>query len=273
MGAKISSGSGPQADINVTPLVDIVLVLLIIFMVITPLLAKNIPIEVPEKTELDEPPDEIKEQIVLKLFADGHAELNRNPVTAEELPARLKSKLAGRADKVMFFEGEDDSVYGFAVQLMDISRGAGGRTIGIMTPGDTENDASALEDAAYAAAYGASGSATSGPRLGRIGAGTPTVLGKGDPAAISAVVMHYQSDLLACYEAAAAKGTALSGTVVTKVEVSGSGAVISASTQSSSLNSPSAEACIVARFKAMSFASGSAGTISFPLGFQPNTEQ
>ena len=75
------------------------------------------------------------------------------------------------------------------------------------------------------------------------------------------------------YEAAAAKGTALSGTVVTKVEVSGSGAVTSASTQSSSLNSPSAEACIVLRFKAMSFASGSAGTISFPLGFQPNTEQ
>ena len=125
MGAKIGDNKGPQADINVTPLVDIVLVLLIIFMVITPLLAKNIPVEVPQKTELDEPPAEIQEQVVLKLFADGHAELNRNPVSAEELEGRLRTKMAGRSQRVMFFEGEDDAVYGFAIKLMDIARGAG----------------------------------------------------------------------------------------------------------------------------------------------------
>ena len=244
MGAKIGDNKGPQADINVTPLVDIVLVLLIIFMVITPLLAKNIPVEVPQKTELDEPPAEIQEQVVLKLFADGHAELNRNPVSAEELEGRLRTKMAGRSQRVMFFEGEDDAVYGFAIKLMDIARGAGVATIGIMTPGDTENDASAL-----------------------------TVLGGGDPAAISAVVQRYQSDLLACYEMDAAKGSAISGTVITKVEISGNGAVISTSTQSSTLRSPGAEACIAARFKSMSFPSGAAGTISFPLGFEPNPDQ
>ncbi len=272
MGAKIGGSGGPQADINVTPLVDIVLVLLIIFMVITPLLAKNIPVEVPQKTELDEPPPEIQEQVVLKLFADGHVELNRKPVTAEELESRLRSKMAGRSERVMFFEGEDDAVYGFAVKLMDIARGAGVGTIGIMTPGDTENDASALSEDAYAAAYGGR-PASSGPRLGRIGAGTPTVLGTGDSAAISSVVQRYQSDLLACYESEAAKGAAISGTVVTKIEISGSGAVISASTQSSSLGSPSAEACIASRFKSMSFPSGAASTVSFPLGFEPNPEQ
>ncbi len=272
MGAKIGDNKGPQADINVTPLVDIVLVLLIIFMVITPLLAKNIPVEVPQKTELDEPPAEIQEQVVLKLFADGHAELNRNPVSAEELEGRLRTKMAGRSQRVMFFEGEDDAVYGFAIKLMDIARGAGVATIGIMTPGDTENDASALAADAYAAAYG-SKAAGSGPRLGRIGAGTPTILGGGDPAAISAVVQRYQSDLLACYEVDAAKGSAISGTVITKVEISGNGAVISASTQSSTLRSPGAEACIAARFKSMSFPSGAAGTISFPLGFEPNPDQ
>jgi len=272
MGAKIGGTRGAQADINVTPLVDIVLVLLIIFMVITPLLAKNIPVEVPEKTELDEPPAEIKEQIVLKLFADGHAELNRKPVTADELAGRLRTKLAGRSNRVMFFEGEDDAVYGFAVKLMDVARGAGVTTIGIMTPDESESDASALEGDAYTSAYG-SGGAASGPRLGRIGAGAPTILGDADPAAINSVVQRYHSDLLACYEVEAAKGAALSGTVVTKVEISGSGAVISSSTQSSTLGSPAAEACIASRFKAMSFPSGSAGTLSFPLGFQPNPEQ
>ena len=272
MGAKIGGSGGPQADINVTPLVDIVLVLLIIFMVITPLLAKNIPIEVPQKTELDEPPEEIQEQVVLKLFADGHAELNRTPVTPEELEGRLRTKMAGRSQRVMFFEGEDDAVYGFAVKLMDIARGAGVATIGIMTPGATENDASALGADAYAAAYGGK-QAGSGPRLGRIGAGAPTILGKADPAAVSAVVQRYQSDLLACYEIDAAKGSAISGPVGTKAEISGSGAGRSANTQSSTLGSPSAEACIAARFKSMSFASGSPGTISFPLGFEPNPEQ
>jgi len=273
MGAKIGGTGGPQADINVTPLVDIVLVLLIIFMVITPLLAKNIPVEVPEKTELDEPPPEIKEQIVLKLFADGHAELNRSPVGTMELEERLRAKFAGRSQRVMFFEGEDDAVYGMAVKLMDIARGAGASTIGIMTPGDTEDDASALAGDAYAAAYGSGGRGTSGPRLGRIGTGTPTVLGRADSQAIMAIVQRYQSDLLACYESEAAKGKALSGTVVTKVEISGSGAVLTASTQRSSLDSPAAEACISSRFKAMSFPAGQPGTVSFPLGFEPNPEQ
>ena len=272
MGVKIGGSGGPQADINVTPLVDIVLVLLIIFMVITPLLAKNIPVEVPQKTELDEPPPEIQEQIVLKLFADGHAELNRSPVTAENLEARLRTKLAGRPQRVMFFEGEDDAVYGSVVHLMDIARGAGVSTIGIMTPGDTENDASALSDDAHTAAYGGR-PAGSGPRLGRIGAGTPTILGGADPAAVTAVVQRYQSDLLACYEVDAARGLALSGTVITKVEISGSGAVISAATQSSTLRSPNTEACIAARFKSMSFPSGAGSVISFPLGFEPNPDQ
>jgi biopolymer transport protein ExbD len=125
---------GPHSEINVTPLVDIVLVLLIIFMVITPLLAKNIPIEVPQKAELAEPPDEIKDQVVLKLFADGHIELNKTAVTAEALGALIEETFKNRKEKVMFFEGEDDAVYGHAVTLMDVAKGAGVVTLGIMTP-------------------------------------------------------------------------------------------------------------------------------------------
>ena len=131
---------GPQSEINVTPLVDIVLVLLIIFMVITPLLAKNIPIEVPQKAELEEPPDEIKDQVVLKLFADGHIELNKQGVTAEALGPLIEETFSKRREKVMFFEGEDDAVYGNAVALMDMAKGAGVVTLGIMTPTRKQED-------------------------------------------------------------------------------------------------------------------------------------
>ncbi len=142
MASKLGS-KGPQADINVTPLVDIVLVLLIIFMVITPLLAKNIPIEVPQKAELEDPPDEIKDQVVMKLFADGHIEVNKETVALEDLPQLLTDLYDARAagDKVMFFEGEDDSLYGGAVALMDLAKGAGVETIGIMTPDEDEGGA------------------------------------------------------------------------------------------------------------------------------------
>ena len=136
MGAKIGGTGGPQADINVTPLVDIVLVLLIIFMVITPLLAKNLPIEVPQKAELEEPPDEIKDQVVLKLFTDGHIEVNKETVELANVEDVLRDTFDGKADKVMFFEGEDEAPYGNAVHLMDLAKGAGVTTIGIMTPPD-----------------------------------------------------------------------------------------------------------------------------------------
>ena len=229
----------------------------------------NIPVEVPQKTELDEPPPEIQEQVVLKLFADGHAELNRRTVTPEQLEEKLRSKMAGRSERVMFFEGEDTAVYGYAVKLMDIAKGAGVTTIGIMTPGDTENDASALQGDAYAAAYsGRDGQG--GPRLGRIGAGQPTVIGGADPASLAAVVQRYFSDLLACYEQEAAAGRVISGTVTTKVEINGSGTVVSASTQASSMGNPVVEGCIAQRFRAMSFPAGQASTVSFPIGFQPN---
>lgn len=129
-------GKGVQADINVTPLVDIVLVLLIIFMVITPMLTKQLPIEVPQKAELDEPPDVVKDQLFIRLFADGHIELNQKEVTLEGLEENLTAKLSGRSskDRVVFFDGEDDVAYGNAVIVMDIAKGSGAETIGMVTP-------------------------------------------------------------------------------------------------------------------------------------------
>lgn len=129
-----AGGKGVQSDINVTPLVDIVLVLLIIFMVITPMLSKQLPIEVPQKAEIEKPPEQVKEQLFIKLFDDGHVELNKEELELDELASALEAKLAGRPDKVVFFDGEDNAPYGNAVAVMDLAKGAGAETIGMVTP-------------------------------------------------------------------------------------------------------------------------------------------
>lgn len=136
MGASLGGRKGPNADINVTPLVDIVLVLLIIFMVITPLLAKNIPIEVPMKAEIEEPPEQMKEQVVVKLFVDQHIEVNTETVLLEGLEGVISEAMSGRSfeDKVVFFEADDDAPYGLAVAVLDAIKGVGGVTLGMMTP-------------------------------------------------------------------------------------------------------------------------------------------
>ncbi|MEE2828285.1 MAG: biopolymer transporter ExbD [Myxococcota bacterium] len=146
MGAKVGGSGGAQSEINVTPLVDIVLVLLIIFMVITPLLAKNIPIEVPQKAEMEDPPEQIKDQLVLKIFADQHIELNTKPVELDAVAERVGEALEGRkaADKILFFEAEDDVPYGLAVAVLDLAKGAGVETLGMMTPDEETTGAEGL---------------------------------------------------------------------------------------------------------------------------------
>ncbi len=131
-------GGGVKADINITPLVDIVLVLLIIFMVITPLMTKMLPVLVPEKSEIEQPTEQMKKQVVVHLYADNSIEVNHEPVLMEDLEERLKLALKIQTEKIVFFEADDDAAYGNAVIVMDLIKGAGVRTIGIMTPDEED---------------------------------------------------------------------------------------------------------------------------------------
>ncbi len=127
------AGSRPKGDINITPLVDVVLVLLIIFMVITPLMTKSLPILVPEKAEIEEPTDQMKKQIVVHVTKDNTILVNNQPVSIDDLQERVQLGLKIQAEKVVFFEADDDAAYGNCVLVMDIIKGAGTKTIGIMT--------------------------------------------------------------------------------------------------------------------------------------------
>ena len=126
----------PVTDINVTPLIDVVLVLLIIFMVLTPLAEKQKFIRVPEyQPELQPvPPDSVPpDQIVLTALANGRVLLNKQEMGVEDAMQRLHVAYDRRPSKVMFFNAEDKVKYDQAVRVLDAAHGAGVNTIGMMT--------------------------------------------------------------------------------------------------------------------------------------------
>jgi len=127
-------GKGPASEINITPLVDVVLVLLIIFMVITPLMIKQIPIEVPEDVEVEDP-EPVKDQLVLTLKENNDMLLNTDTVTLADLEERLWERLKTRpkSAKVVFLDAEDNVPYPNIVQVMDLMKSGGVETIGIVT--------------------------------------------------------------------------------------------------------------------------------------------
>ncbi len=126
----------PLNDINVTPLIDVVLVLLIIFMVLTPLAEKQMYMRVPEF----EPPEQVvppsaipPDQTVLTALKSGRVLLNKQEMTIEQAMERLRPAYEGRYSKVLFFNAEDDANYEQAVKVLDEAHKAGVNTIGMMT--------------------------------------------------------------------------------------------------------------------------------------------
>ena len=120
-----------RADINVTPLVDVMLVLLVIFMVVTPLLQQHLPVELP--TTRTSAAAEEHGQIHLLAAADGTLRLNDQPVTKEELATALQSLYATRSERTIFLEADRALSYADVVDVMDSCREAGIERIGIVT--------------------------------------------------------------------------------------------------------------------------------------------
>ena len=128
-----SGGRDVAPQMNVTPLVDIVLVLLIIFMVITPLLQKNFWLHLPKQEKEEVTPQQLQEDpnppLVLHVGAGRAIQVNGTDVGLDELSDRLRRMFAARDDHVLFFDASDDAEYGFTVQVMDQARAGGAVTI------------------------------------------------------------------------------------------------------------------------------------------------
>jgi biopolymer transport protein ExbD len=123
---------------NVTPLVDVVLVLLIIFMVVTPMLHKQFWLNLPQKDEQDAktpppPPSDADKPVVLTMDSAGVLRINQRVIPRADLKEQLSRVFAARADGVLYFDADDDAPYGLTVEVMDIARRGGGRSIAILT--------------------------------------------------------------------------------------------------------------------------------------------
>ncbi len=122
-----------NSDINVTPLVDVVLVLLIIFMVLTPSTLKHLTVAVPKKPDEPIPAAPTDTSIVVDYGANRELSVNSEPVAVEGLAAVLAARLRGSRQKVVFFKADDDAPYGDVVRLMDVARGVGAQTLAVVT--------------------------------------------------------------------------------------------------------------------------------------------
>jgi len=131
MGMDAGSGQGAKSEINVTPLVDVCLVLLIIFMVMVPKNVPEISVRVPPESD-----KQIKKQesdtLVIGLSKEGGVSLNHNPIDKGVLGEKIESLLRNRDKKVVFVDFEDDALYGDAVEVLDIAKRSGAAVLGIM---------------------------------------------------------------------------------------------------------------------------------------------
>jgi biopolymer transport protein TolR len=126
-------GSGTvKSDINVTPLVDVVLVLLIIFMVITPVVQMGYLVRVPPKAPANVPPSAIQDQIVLRLPEANRVLINKEEMTMEQFPARIRDVLRGNTSKMVFFAGGREVDYDATMKFLDLARASGAKNIGII---------------------------------------------------------------------------------------------------------------------------------------------
>ncbi|HEV2846624.1 MAG TPA: biopolymer transporter ExbD [Thermoanaerobaculia bacterium] len=133
MAMQVGSGSGTiRSEINITPLVDVVLVLLIIFMVTVPLLQMGYNVQVPPKVETQVTPPMQEDQIIVRMDANGQMFINKQAIPKNDFAGRLRQALTGRQSKVVFFAADGELQYDKVADFMDVVRDNGAENLGIV---------------------------------------------------------------------------------------------------------------------------------------------
>jgi biopolymer transport protein ExbD len=135
MAMTTGGGHGPKSDINMTPMIDVLLVLIIIFMVITPLTPHGLEALVPQPPPPNQKPNLADQRtVVIVINKDKSIEINNEPTTEDKLGTRLEEIFKTRAERVVFVKGDPDLEFAPVAKAIDIAHGAGIDKVGLMTP-------------------------------------------------------------------------------------------------------------------------------------------
>ena len=132
MAVQLGGGGGVKSDINVTPLVDVMLVLLIIMMIVAPLLQQGVSVKLPQAANTTEKPD-TQDQTVLAIDSNKRLYLNTVPVQAGDLRRKVEEVLEGKKDRIVIIKADQDVEYSAVMDAMDELRASGIEDMGLIT--------------------------------------------------------------------------------------------------------------------------------------------
>jgi len=130
----VGGSGGAKADINMTPMIDVLLVLIIIFMVITPLTPKGLEAIVPQPAQPNQNSDADQRTVVISINKDKSLMINTEVTDEAKLGPRLDEIFKTRAERVVFVKGDPDLEFGIVAKVIDIAKGVGIDKVGLMTP-------------------------------------------------------------------------------------------------------------------------------------------
>jgi biopolymer transport protein TolR len=134
MSMSVGTQGGPKSDINMTPMIDVLLVLIIIFMVITPLTPKGLEALVPQPPPPNQPPNQSDTRtVVITVNADHSMMINQDMIDDAHLQSRLEEIFKTRAERVVFVKGDPSLDFMWVAKAIDVAHGAGIDKVGLMT--------------------------------------------------------------------------------------------------------------------------------------------